>query len=91
MPEVGETEIVTLLSAVHTLLTNEAGGIIDDLMIARLDANALFLVGNASRKGDIFIGTQWADADGRKYEFYLLSPGPEGFTLPNRLWEMSTE
>jgi aminomethyltransferase len=34
----------------YTLLTNEAGGIIDDLMIARLDANALFLVGNASRK-----------------------------------------
>jgi aminomethyltransferase len=34
----------------YTLLTNEAGGIIDDLMVARLDANRLFLVVNASRK-----------------------------------------
>jgi aminomethyltransferase len=34
----------------YSLLTNEAGGIIDDLMIARLDANTLFLVVNASRK-----------------------------------------
>ncbi|MDR3532344.1 MAG: glycine cleavage system aminomethyltransferase GcvT [Rhodopila sp.] len=34
----------------YTLLTNEAGGIIDDLMVARLDENRLFLVVNASRK-----------------------------------------
>jgi aminomethyltransferase len=34
----------------YTLLTNEAGGIIDDLMVAKLDANRLFLVVNASRK-----------------------------------------
>jgi aminomethyltransferase len=34
----------------YTLLTNEAGGIIDDLMVARLDADCLFLVVNASRK-----------------------------------------
>lgn len=34
----------------YTLLTNEVGGIIDDLMVARLDANTLFLVVNASRK-----------------------------------------
>lgn len=34
----------------YTLLTNEAGGIIDDLMVARLDAERLFLVVNASRK-----------------------------------------
>jgi aminomethyltransferase len=34
----------------YTLLTNEAGGIIDDLMVASLDANTLFLVVNASRK-----------------------------------------
>ena len=34
----------------YTLLTNEAGGIIDDLMVARLDADRLFLVVNASRK-----------------------------------------
>jgi aminomethyltransferase len=34
----------------YTLLTNEAGGIIDDLMVARLGENRLFLVANASRK-----------------------------------------
>jgi aminomethyltransferase len=35
----------------YTLLTNEAGGIIDDLMVARLAEDRLFLVVNASRKG----------------------------------------
>jgi aminomethyltransferase len=34
----------------YTLLTNDAGGIIDDLMVARLDADRLFVVVNASRK-----------------------------------------
>ncbi|WP_428540899.1 glycine cleavage system aminomethyltransferase GcvT [Rhodopila sp.] len=34
----------------YTLLTNEAGGIIDDLMVARLDADRLFLVVNGGRK-----------------------------------------
>jgi aminomethyltransferase len=34
----------------YTLLTNEAGGIIDDMMVACLDTDVLFLVVNASRK-----------------------------------------
>ncbi|MBS0642637.1 MAG: glycine cleavage system aminomethyltransferase GcvT [Acetobacteraceae bacterium] len=34
----------------YTLLMNEAGGIIDDLMVARLEDNRLFLVVNAGRK-----------------------------------------
>jgi aminomethyltransferase len=34
----------------YTLLTNEAGGIIDDLMVARLDESRLFVVVNAGRK-----------------------------------------
>ena len=34
----------------YTLLTNEAGGILDDLMVANLGDEALFLVVNASRK-----------------------------------------
>jgi aminomethyltransferase len=34
----------------YTLLTNEAGGIIDDLMVARLEDDRLFLVVNAARK-----------------------------------------
>ena len=39
----------------YTLLTNEAGGIIDDLMVANLGENRLFLVVNASRKDDDFM------------------------------------
>jgi aminomethyltransferase len=34
----------------YTLLTNEAGGILDDLMVANLGGDSLFLVVNASRK-----------------------------------------
>ncbi len=34
----------------YTLLTNEVGGIVDDLMVARLDEDRLFLVVNASRR-----------------------------------------
>ena len=34
----------------YTLLTNEAGGIIDDLMVANIGGDRLFLVVNASRK-----------------------------------------
>lgn len=34
----------------YTLFTNEAGGIIDDLMVARIGEQTLFLVVNASRK-----------------------------------------
>jgi aminomethyltransferase len=34
----------------YTLLTNDAGGIIDDLMVANLGGERLFLVVNASRK-----------------------------------------
>ncbi len=34
----------------YTLLTNEAGGILDDLMVANLGGDRLFLVVNASRK-----------------------------------------
>jgi aminomethyltransferase len=38
----------------YTLLTNEAGGIKDDLMVANLGRERLFLVVNASRKDDDF-------------------------------------
>ena len=34
----------------YTLLTNEAGGVIDDLMVANLGRDRLFVVVNASRK-----------------------------------------
>jgi aminomethyltransferase len=38
----------------YTLLTNEAGGILDDLMVARLDEERLFLVVNAANKAADF-------------------------------------
>lgn len=38
----------------YTLFTNEAGGILDDLMVANLGGEKLFLVVNASRKDDDF-------------------------------------
>ena len=39
----------------YTLLTNEAGGIIDDLMVACVGEDRLFLVVNASRKDVDFV------------------------------------
>jgi aminomethyltransferase len=39
----------------YTLLTNEAGGILDDLMVANLGAERLLLVANASRKEIDFV------------------------------------
>jgi aminomethyltransferase len=36
----------------YTLFTNEAGGILDDLMVANLGADRLFVVMNAGRKDD---------------------------------------
>ena len=38
----------------YTLLTNESGGIIDDLMVSNLGNGRLFLVVNASRRDDDF-------------------------------------
>jgi aminomethyltransferase len=38
----------------YTVLTNEAGGILDDLMVANLGNDRLFVVVNASRKADDF-------------------------------------
>ena len=56
----------------YTLLTNDAGGIEDDLMVARLGEDRLFLIVNAARK----------DADFARISAHLppgvaLSPRPE--------------
>jgi aminomethyltransferase len=48
----------------YTLLTNDAGGIIDDLMVANLGEDRLFLVVNASRKHIDFPHIQAALPDG---------------------------
>ena len=39
----------------YTVLTNEAGGIVDDLMVANIGEDRLFLVVNAGRKDDDFV------------------------------------
>ncbi|MBO0711489.1 MAG: glycine cleavage system protein T, partial [Acetobacteraceae bacterium] len=38
----------------YTLFTNEAGGVLDDLMVARLSEDSFLLVVNAARKADDF-------------------------------------
>jgi aminomethyltransferase len=74
----------------YTLLTNEAGGIIDDLMVARLDEDRLFLVVNASRKDVDFSHiaanlpghltlTRWED------RALLALQGPEAASVMARL------
>lgn len=55
-------------------------------------ANCIATVGNATVKGDIFLGTDWVEGQsGRRFQFYVLSAGPQDFQLENRLWEMSAE
>jgi aminomethyltransferase len=39
----------------YTLFTNEAGGILDDLMVANIGRERMFVVVNASRKADDFV------------------------------------
>lgn len=56
----------------YTLLTNEAGGILDDLMVATLEQGRLFLVVNASRKDDDFAHIEAALPHG-----IMLTPHPE--------------
>jgi aminomethyltransferase len=56
----------------YTLLTNEAGGILDDLMVATLEPGKFFLVVNASRKEDDFTHIAAALPSG-----LTLTPHPE--------------
>jgi aminomethyltransferase len=56
----------------YTLLTNEAGGILDDLMVATLEPGKFFLVVNASRKADDFTHIEAALPAG-----VSLTPHPE--------------
>lgn len=54
--------------------------------------NCIATIGDDKSKGSIFLGTDWAEAEStRKYEFYILSPGPDGFSIKNRLWETGSE
>lgn len=54
--------------------------------------NCVATIGDDHTKGVVFLGTNWAETlSTRKYEFYILSPGPDGFSLKNRLWEIGSE
>ena len=56
-------------------------------------SNCVATVGNDKEKGTSFLGTIWV-AGGekeRRYEFYILESGPDGFRLKNRVWEMGGE
>ncbi len=61
----------------YTLLTNEAGGILDDLMVANLGEGRLFLVVNASRKDVDFAHIAAALPAGVQLE-PLAGPRPAG-------------
>jgi aminomethyltransferase len=74
----------------YTLLTNEAGGILDDIMVSKLEEDRLWLVVNASRKDDDFThiraelprGVQMVRYD----EHALLAlQGPAAATVLSRL------
>jgi len=74
----------------YTLLTNEAGGIIDDLMVAKLDADRLFLVVNASRKDVDFAHVAGNLADGVSLQILpdralLALQGPQAASVMGRL------
>ncbi len=74
----------------YTLLTNEAGGIIDDLMVSNLGNDRLHLVVNASRKDDDFThiaanlpaGVQLQTDE---YGALLALQGPAAATVIDRL------
>lgn len=55
-------------------------------------ANCVATVGDGAAQGAIFIGTDWAPgAANRRYQFYILAAGPDGWKLPNRLWRLGAE
>lgn len=59
---------------------------------AGLGTNCIVTVGDDRNKGAVFIGTNDVPASqGQRFQFYILSPGPEGFALKNRLWEIGSE
>lgn len=70
----------------YTLLTNDAGGIIDDLMVANLGAEGLFVVVNASRKAIDFacIG-EVAPVTVQEDRALLALQGPEAATVMARI------
>lgn len=69
--------------SVFTMRSNGAG--------TGVMANCVATVGDDQGKGDIFLGSNWVRGQmGRRFEFYVL-PGPQGFQLKNRLWDLSAE
>ena len=79
----------------YTLLTNEAGGIIDDLMVANVGGEKLSLVVNASRKETDFTHIAASLSPGVKLEPHedralLALQGPAASTVIERLGQEAT-
>ena len=79
----------------YTLLTNEAGGILDDLMVSRIAEDRLFLVVNASRKEDDLIRIAADLPDGVRLEpiedrALLALQGPLAAAVMTRLSPAAT-
>ena len=70
----------------YTLLTTEAGGIIDDLMVANLGADGLFVVVNASRKAVDFAHIRQVTPVNVLEDRALLAlQGPQAATVMDRI------
>jgi aminomethyltransferase len=70
----------------YTLLTTEAGGIIDDLMVANLGSEGLFLVVNASRKSVDFARIREVTPVNVLEDRALLAlQGPQAATVMERI------
>ena len=55
-------------------------------------ANCIATVGDGEQQGAIFLGTDWVSGEAeRRFQFYILETGPDGWKLKNRLWETGTE
>lgn len=79
----------------YTLLTNEAGGILDDMMVARVAENRLLLVVNASRKAADLPHIAEALPDGARVEeiedrALLALQGPMAAAVMGRLSPAAT-
>jgi hypothetical protein len=55
-------------------------------------ANCVATVGDDKEEGAIFLGTDWVPGEAnRRYQFYILDAGPDGWKLVNRLWQLGAE
>ncbi len=55
-------------------------------------ANCVATLSDGKEQGAIFLGTDWVTGEAnRRYQFYILDAGPDGWKLVNRLWQLGAE